>query len=270
MTDKLATHTTTIMNRFQSILSPQQNKDDTNSSTTFTIESQASEALQMENSAIAIIRMVEELLGISRALKEAWILHQVYVKENDQDNKDDVRSSLEGLQGKLELALKVILQQGELEGEVDSDEFNSDGEKEEEQEEGDKKKEEEEKQEGKQEEIIEDKNDTVKGEDIQVDEIEQEQKSTANAPQITTTTTTTQEDPTPQPTSSGQNPENSVNKNQEHTTFENINNFANPINLDDEVQDVGGMDDLDFDSFGGSGNADNGDDGNDDDIIMLD
>ncbi|KAH3675177.1 hypothetical protein WICMUC_002833 [Wickerhamomyces mucosus] len=81
-------------------------------------EIQASEMLQIENHASTIIRLVEELLSITRTLKESWILGQLPVQTEYKDPTI-------GIEFKINEALDKILQSKRLEDEVNEKDFDS-------------------------------------------------------------------------------------------------------------------------------------------------
>ncbi|KAH3684376.1 hypothetical protein WICPIJ_004652 [Wickerhamomyces pijperi] len=255
--DKLTTHTTMIMNKFQSILSPQISQEMNNSSNsssstgstnaTFTIESQASEALQMEHNAIGIIRMIEELLGISRALKESWILNQVYVKDERESvegevHEKDVKFELEK---KLEKAMMLILQRSDsLMNEVDSDEFESENEH---------TQEEKQKQE----------------KPIATTEEEAQAGESAVIKEEPTRTETNKDSTNTSSTSDPDIPQEDFP----------MNDFANPLTLekenkeeakDDDMNDSSLQAELDFNNFGSSNEQKNVEAGDEEDVIMID
>ncbi|KAH3662300.1 hypothetical protein OGAPHI_005550 [Ogataea philodendri] len=64
-------------------------------------ETQAIEALQIESNAATVVRLTEELLAITRQLKEAWILGQV---PNSIESQQDERL----LQAKMNQLLEVV------------------------------------------------------------------------------------------------------------------------------------------------------------------
>jgi hypothetical protein len=89
--------------------------------------------LQIESNAAMVVRLVEELLSISRTLKENWILGQLPRTEKEVD-------VTKGFENKVNLMLEKILMSKKLEEEISGDE---DAEFEEEEEEEEEKEEEE-------------------------------------------------------------------------------------------------------------------------------
>ncbi|CDR45457.1 CYFA0S18e01948g1_1 [Cyberlindnera fabianii] len=85
--------------------------------------------LQIEYNASMIVRLVEELLSVSRTLKENWILGQL-PKTNEADNVDP----LDGMDDKINEVLKRILHTKQFDEEVEDDESEEEEEEEEEQE----------------------------------------------------------------------------------------------------------------------------------------
>ncbi len=71
-------------------------------------ETQSVESLQIESNAWTITRMAEELLGVTRLLKEEWILGQTKVldPENDPNHLSDER--LAELYNKVNLLLDDV------------------------------------------------------------------------------------------------------------------------------------------------------------------
>lgn len=78
---KVDANVTMLAQRFQSILELASSEDKS-------LNTSATETLQIETNTANIIRIAEELLMITRQLKEAWVLGQIPVMEQQFDDKD--------------------------------------------------------------------------------------------------------------------------------------------------------------------------------------
>lgn len=106
--EKVETNTELLISRMQTIIAL--------SASTSAQEIQASEMLQIESNASMIVRLVEELLSISRNLKESWILGQLPKSEQQQD------VVTQEVQGKVDALLQKILQSKRYNEEIGLDE----------------------------------------------------------------------------------------------------------------------------------------------------
>lgn len=106
--EKVETNTELLISRMQTIIAL--------SASTSAQEIQASEMLQIESNASMIVRLVEELLSISRNLKESWILGQLPKSEQQQD------VVTQEVQGKVDALLQKILQSKHYNEEIGLDE----------------------------------------------------------------------------------------------------------------------------------------------------
>lgn len=78
---KVDANVTMLAQRFQSILELASSEDKS-------LNTSATETLQIETNTANIIRIAEELLMITRQLKEAWVLGQIPVMKQQFDDKD--------------------------------------------------------------------------------------------------------------------------------------------------------------------------------------
>lgn len=78
---KVDANVTMLAQRFQSILELASSEDKS-------LNTSATETLQIETNTANIIRIAEELLMITRQLKEAWVLGQIPVMYQQFDDKD--------------------------------------------------------------------------------------------------------------------------------------------------------------------------------------
>jgi hypothetical protein len=209
-----------------------------------------------------IIRLVEELLSVSRTLKESWLLNQMPQKLSEEepvDNRDANEFSI------IKSVMETILQSAKLDGELSEGE---DGE----QEERIQKEEEQQLQDVN---IFkeEQKDETKEGANIELStndhpvKVEDEKTSTGEAVitgEAKEESASKNENGTSQQQQEDVKIEDSFNYGNGNNTIDNISNDLNDYNLTNYGND--NLDGLDFDNFG----AVNDEDENPDDIIMLD
>lgn len=242
-------------------------RTDSGKASTSSQEVQASEMLQIELNAQTMVRLVEELLSVSRTLKESWILGQLPEFKKVEDPTI-------GITEKINTVLEKVLNSSKFDEEVeveqdkeleevkdDDDENDKDMKKEEvKQEEGEIKKEgsieAEVKKEG------EDPKDEVVKKEEENEDKDVNMKSETEGQQEKSVEV--KEEQSPQES----NKENDNNTNQTSTNQNNTQQNNTQVPSNEEIIDISdnpNFDELDFESFG---NMDQNNDDND--IIMLD
>ncbi|ODQ62443.1 hypothetical protein WICANDRAFT_60501 [Wickerhamomyces anomalus NRRL Y-366-8] len=217
---KVDTNTELLISRFTNIIGL--------SASTSSQEVQASEMLQIELHAQTMVRLIEELLSVSRTLKESWILGQL-------PESKDVKDPTIGITEKINNVLDKVLNSEKFEEEVEIDEEEVEIDEDEE---------------------IVDETEEVKEEPKQ--EVKDEVKKEETVKDEVTEDTEVKEEPKDVQVKEEKEETNGIN---EHNN-ENVN-----IPNDDviDISDNPNFDELDFESFG---NMDQNNDDNNDIIMI--